>query len=96
MAGQMAGARLGAFAVHTTNGRSATLDELADRAMAKLLHVSDTADPMVKAQAMVFQDKVRQLFLFYMNEAVASHMANVKTQLCKSGQAELARFIESI
>ena len=53
--------------VHTTQHRGSTPEEVTERAVDKLIEISDTADEMVKAQALVYKDRIRQLILFYMN-----------------------------
>ena len=82
--------------VFTTNNRGHTPEELAERAMEKLISVSETADPMVKAQAMVFKDHIRELIIFYMKEAIRSDRTTICAELAKQGHADLARIISKI
>ena len=82
--------------VFTTKNRGHTPEELAERAMEKLISVSETADPMVKAQAMVFKDRIRDLMVFYMREAIRSDRTTVCAELAKQGHADLARIISEI
>ena len=46
--------------VKTTSNRGWTPEELADRALDKLLHVSKDADEQVRAQALVFKEQIRK------------------------------------
>jgi len=97
MLGNTANNELGAdIKVFTTNNRGHTPEELAERAMEKLISVSETADPMVKAQAMVFKDHIRELIIFYMKEAIRSDRTTICAELAKQGHADLARIISKI
>jgi hypothetical protein len=82
--------------VFTTNNRGHTPEELAERAMEKLISVSETADPMVKAQAMVYKDRIKDLMVFYMREAIRSDRTTICAELAKQGHADLARIISKI
>ena len=82
--------------VHTTSNRGWTPEELADRALAKLISVSDTADEQVKAQALVFKEQIREVLVFYMKEAIKSDRTTVCAELEKQGQNELANIIRKL
>jgi hypothetical protein len=79
--------------VHTTSNRGWTPEELADRALEKLLHVSKDADEQVKAQALVFKEQIRQVLVFYMKEAIKSDRTTICAELQKQGHAELAKSV---
>lgn len=82
--------------VYTTNHRGFTPEELAERAVEKLISISDTADPMVKAQAMVFQDQIRQLMTFYMHESIRAYKTTLCAQLAKQGHSDMAKIISNL
>jgi len=82
--------------VYTTNNRGFTPEELAERAVEKLISISETADPMVKAQAMVFQDRIRQLMVFYMNESIRAYKTTLCADLAKQGHADMAKIISNL
>jgi len=84
------------FEVHTTSNRGATPEELADRALNKLLAISDTADEQVKAQAIVFKEQIRKVLTFYMYEAIKANRTTLCAELNKQGHAELANIIGKI
>lgn len=87
---------LGAIRVESTSNRGFTPEELAERALAKLIMVSDSADPMVKAQAMVFQDKIRAVLIFYMYEAINSYKTTQWAHLNLQGHSDMANIIHKI
>ena len=82
--------------VFATKNRGHTPEELAERAIEKLISISETADPMVKAQAMVFKDHIRELIIFYMKEAIRSDRTTICAELAKQGHADLARIISKL
>ena len=81
------------FKVYTTNGRGFTPEEIADRALDKFIHISDTADEMVKAQALVYKEKIRALLVFYMKEAIRSDRTTLSGVLSKQGHSDIAQII---
>jgi hypothetical protein len=87
---------LGGFKVHTTDGRGFTPEEIAERALDKLLYISEDADPMIKAQALVYKDRVRSLLTFYMHEAVKSYKTTLRAELNKQGHSDMADIIDRI
>jgi dsDNA-binding SOS-regulon protein len=80
----------------TTQGRGFTPEEVADRALDKLLYISDSADPMVKAQAMVFKEQVRQVLVFYMNESIKSYKTTLCAELTKQGHGDIAQIVTTV
>jgi membrane carboxypeptidase/penicillin-binding protein len=82
--------------VKTTSNRGWTPEELADRALDKLLHVSKDADEQVRAQALVFKEQIRQVLVFYMKEAIRSDRTTICAELEKQGQKELANIIRKL
>jgi len=82
--------------VQTTSNRGWTPEELADRALEKLLHVSKDADEQVKVQALVFKEQLRQVLVFYMKEAIKSDRTTICAELQKQGHSELANIIRKL
>ena len=84
------------FVVKTTSHRGFTPEELAERALDKLLHISKDADEQTRAQALVFKEQIRQVLIFYMHEAIKSHKATLCAELKKQGHAEMANIVSKI
>lgn len=82
--------------VHTTQNRGFTPEEITERVLDKLIEVSDTADEMVKAQALVYKDQIRQLILFYMKEAIRSDRTTLCAMLAKQGHSDMAKIISKM
>lgn len=84
---------VGTATVMMTSGRGHTPEELTERCVAKLISISDTADPMVQAQAHAFKDKVRTLILHYMKQAVASEHTTLINRFNAAGHPELVALL---
>jgi hypothetical protein len=83
-------------AVHTTQNRGFTPEEITERVLDKLIEISDTADDMVKAQALVYKERIRELILFYMKEAIRSDRTTLCAMLAKQGHSDMARIISKL
>lgn len=75
--------------VITTHGRGATPEEVAERALDKIIHVGDKSHPLLRDQAHAFQDNLRHLLVFYMYEAINSHNTTVSNRLREAGHPEI-------
>ena len=82
--------------VFTTQNRGHTPEELAERALEKMLSISDTADPAIKAQAYAYRDRIKHLLVFYMQEAIRSDRTTICAELAQQGHADLARIISKL
>jgi len=82
--------------VQTTSHRGWTPEEIADRALDRILHISKDVDEQVRAQALVFKEQIRQVLVLHMEEAVKSDRTTVCAELEKQGQKELASIIRKL
>lgn len=62
-------AEVGSVIVHTTNHRSTSLEELAERAANRIVSISATAPEPIRMQAMEYKDRIEAVILFYLKEA---------------------------
>mgnify|MGYP003133935029 FL=1 len=87
---------IGDLGVQTTQNRGHTVEEIAEMATNKLISISDTADPMVKAQAHAFRDKCKMVITFYVQEGIKNHICTVCNKLEKQGHSDLANIIRRL
>lgn len=85
---------LGTVAVHTTQQRGATPEELADRALDKIVHVSSDAPPAIRAQAEAFRDNIRKVLVFYLTEAVRANNVTLANKFQQAGHPELIPILD--
>lgn len=78
---------IGHVLVQTTQNRGATAEELADRAVGKIMGIVRLADPAVA------EDNVRRTLLFYLKEAQMAERTTLSGKLVQQGHGDLARII---
>jgi rRNA pseudouridine-1189 N-methylase Emg1 (Nep1/Mra1 family) len=86
---------VGNVTVMTTEGRGFTPEEVAERALDKIIHVGGYAHPAIREQAEAFKDSIRQVLVHYMNEAVRSHNVTLVNKFHKAGHPELIPILDT-
>lgn len=96
MSGQQIAALLGGIKVSTVSNRGWSPEEIADRALEKIIYVGDNVDPVLRDQAVAFKEHIRGVLVFYMREAQKSERTTICAKLQQQGQADLANLIRSL
>ena len=89
-------AMLGDVVIHTADYRGHTPEELAELALAKIIHVGDKSHPVLIQQANAFKDGIRAILIHYLRMAQESERTTLCGHLIKGGHADLANIIRSI
>jgi len=84
----------GDVAVLTTEGRGFTPDEIADRALAKIMYVSKDANPLIRDQAEAFKESIRGVIEFYLKQAVQSDRTTLANRMREAGHSDLIKLLE--
>lgn len=79
----------------TTSGRGFTPEEVAERALAKILHVGENAPPVIRDQALAYKDYIRGVLVYYMHEAVKSDRTTQANKLREAGHPDLVQVLLS-
>lgn len=90
------GALLGGVKVYTTTDRGFTPEEIAERALDKIIYVGEQSHPVIRDQAQAFKDSIRSILVFYLCEAQNSERTTIMAGLKKQGLDELAELIRRI
>ena len=85
---------LGGVAVHTTNNRGFTPEELADMALEKIIYVGSQSHPVIRDQAEAFKGNVRSVIVAYMKQAVVCHNTTIANRLTQAGHPELVKLLD--
>jgi len=93
MIGNQSSALLGGISVATTDGRGWTPDELADRAIEKILYVGSESHPAIRDQALAFRVAVRSVIKSYLEEAVRQDRATIAIRLHEAGHPNLVHLL---
>lgn len=89
-------ANIGSVIVHTTDHRGATPEELAERALDRIIYVGGTSHPVIVQQAIAFRDQIRSVLEFYMREAQTAERATICGRLIQQGREDLSELIKNI
>jgi hypothetical protein len=71
-----------------------TTEEVAERALDKIIQVGDQSHPLVRDQALAFRNHIREVLVFYMNEAVKFDRVTLAHKLRESGHPELIKLLK--
>lgn len=85
----------GDVAVLTTEGRGFTPEEIADRALAKIMYVSKDANPLIRDQAEAFKESIRHTLVLYLKQAVQSDRTTLANRLREAGHSDLIKILEN-
>lgn len=80
--------------IMATSGRGFSPEEVAERALNKIIYVAEDANPIIKEQAQAYRDHIRQVLVFYMKEAIKSDRTTLANILTNAGHPELVKLLE--
>jgi len=86
---------IGAVSVLTTEGRGFTPEEIAERALDKIIYVGSNAHPAIREQAEAFRTSIRNVLVFYLHEAVRSHNVTLGNKFQQAGHPELILLLDA-
>lgn len=86
---------IGSVMVMTTEGRGSTPEEIAERALDKIIYVGSHTHPAIRDQAEAFKDNIRQVLVHYMHEAVRSHNVTLVNKFKQAGHPELIPILDA-
>jgi hypothetical protein len=75
--------------VMATSGRGFTPEEVAERALDKLMYVSDSAPQEIRDQAREYRAHIQQVLIHYMKEAIKSDRTTLINKFIEAGHPEL-------
>lgn len=78
----------------TTSGRGFNAEEVAERALDKIIAVGSDSHPAVRAQAEAFKKDIRKVLVQYMKEMVRSHNTTLANRFREMGYPELIKLLE--
>lgn len=86
---------VGSVMVQATQGRGFTPEEIAERALDKIIYVGSNTHPAIRDQAEAFKDSIRQVLVHYMHEAVRSHNVTLVNKFKQLGHPELIPILDA-
>lgn len=85
----MATGAVGSVVVTTTQFRGSTPEEVADRALSKIIAIGEHSAPEIRVQAEAFRDSIREVLVYYMYDAIQSHNTTLANKFTQAGHPEL-------
>jgi signal transduction protein with GAF and PtsI domain len=80
--------------VSTTSDRGFTPEEIAERALDKIIYVGSNAHPAIRDQAEAFREHIRYVLIQYLKEAVQSDRTTIANRLREAGHPELINLLK--
>lgn len=87
------GIDLGGVKVFTTDNRGFTPEEIAERAIDKIIYVGDKSHPVIAEQARAFKEHIKHVLIHYLREAQESERITISAKLSQAGHPEIATLI---
>tara|TARA_R110000824_G_scaffold10331_2_gene45752 strand:- start:35 stop:304 length:270 start_codon:yes stop_codon:yes gene_type:complete len=81
MAEQAFNIEMGSVAVHTTENRGHSAEEITEMALDKIIHVGDNAPQPIRDQAMAYRSELRTIVLFYIRQAMLSERVTIRAEI---------------
>ena len=82
-----------ALPIYTTNNRGFTAEEIAERALDKIIYVGDKSHPVIAEQARAFKQYIYDVLVQYLREAQESERITLSAKLSQLGHPEIAKLI---
>ena len=84
----------GQVRVETTQGRGFTPEEIAERALDKIIAVGGDSHPVITEQARAFRENIGKVLVFYMKEVERSQRVTLANKFRKAGHPELIKLLD--
>jgi len=88
-------AQLGEIKATSVSGRGFTPEEIAEKALNKIISVGGNSHPVIRDQAEAFKNEIRGVLVHYMRQAVRSNHTTLANRFRAAGHPELVKLLES-
>lgn len=87
---------VGNVMVYTSNDSGHSPEQIADMALNKIMSVSDSAPPVIRDQAVVYRDKLKEILIYYMKSMANSERTSIWALMKKQGHEDVAEIIRRL
>ena len=94
MLDQVNGILGGDIKILSTHNRGFTPEEIAERAIDKIIYVGKDSHETIRAQAEAYKSHIKGVVLFYLKEAIKSDRTTLANRLRDAGHPELTKILE--
>lgn len=88
------GVILGEVKASAVSGRGFTPEEIAEKALDKIISVGGNCHPVIRDQAEAFKNEIRGVLVHYMRQAVRSNHTTLANRFRAAGHPELVKLLE--
>jgi hypothetical protein len=85
---------IGTVQVMTTQGRGSSPEEIAERALDKIIYVGSQTHPAIREQAEAYRDNIRKVLVYYMHETIRAHNVTLVNRFNQAGHPELTSILD--
>jgi hypothetical protein len=96
MIGQESSSGLGQVKVFVAENRGFTAEEIAERAIEKIIFVGNESAPEVREQALAYKAQIQEVLVKYLKDAQANERLTICNRLTEAGLSDAADFIKTI
>lgn len=89
-------AEVGSVNVMTSNEGGLSNEQVVDLVLDKILLVSNNAPPVIKEQALVYKNQIREVLYSYVEFTKRQERATITQTLLKAGHEDLANIIRRL
>ena len=86
----------GTCVVHTTKNRGFTTEEIAERAIPKVVSIAEGANPEVREQAEAFKRRLFHVIVKACNDAIQSDRTTLANLLTQQGHKDMADILRRL
>ena len=87
---------IGKVSIFTSTDGGHTPEQVADMALNKIIQVNESAPPVIKEQAAVYKDRLREILIYYMNSMAKSERTTIWSLMKKQGHDDIAEIIRRL
>jgi hypothetical protein len=96
MKGESGFGSVGTVNVFVAENRGFTAEEIADRAIDKIIFVGNESAPEVRDQALAYKAEIHRLLISYLKEAQVNERTTVYNKLIEAGLGDAAEFVQNL
>ena len=80
--------------ITSEEGKGHTPEQVAEMALAKIIHVGDDAPLAIREQAEAYKQNIRLVLVQYMKKAIKSNHTTIANKLREAGREDLIKLLE--
>ena len=91
-----ASTNIGSALVYTSTNKGHTPEQIAEMALGKMMVVAEDANPLIRDQAIEYQDQLREILIYYMKKMAASERTTLWALMRSQGHEDVAEIIRRL